>query len=97
MKTEIFGILQRTGRSFMLPIALLPVAGLLLGIGASFTNQTTIDTYGLQSLLGEGTVLHILLTVMKSAGSVVFANLPVLFAIGVALGMAKKEKEVMAV
>lgn len=81
----------------MLPIALLPVAGLLLGIGASFTNQTTIDTYGLQSLLGEGTVLHILLTVMKSAGSVVFANLPVLFAIGVALGMAKKEKEVAAI
>lgn len=81
----------------MLPIALLPVAGLLLGIGASFTNQTTIDSYGLQSLLGDGTVLHTLLTVMKSAGSVVFANLPVIFAIGVALGMAKKEKEVAAI
>lgn len=81
----------------MLPIALLPVAGLLLGFGASFTNQTTIDSYGLQSLLGNGTVLHTLLTVMKSAGSVVFANLPVIFAIGVALGMAKKEKEVAAI
>ncbi|WP_256593532.1 PTS transporter subunit EIIC [Yersinia frederiksenii] len=81
----------------MLPIALLPVAGLLLGIGASFTNQTTIDSYGLQSVLGDGTILHALLTVMKSSGSVVFSNLPVLFAIGVAMGMAKKEKEVAAI
>lgn len=97
MKTAIFGILQRIGRSFMLPIALLPVAGLFLGIGASFTNQATIESYGLQSLLGDGTVLHTLLTVMKSAGGVVFSNLPVIFAIGVALGMAKKEKEVAAI
>lgn len=97
MKSTFFGILQRIGRSFMLPIALLPVAGLLLGIGASFTNQTTIDSYGLESLLGNGTLLHALLTVMKSAGSVVFSNLPVMFAIGVAMGMAKKEKEVAAI
>jgi PTS system D-glucosamine-specific IIC component/PTS system maltose and glucose-specific IIC component len=97
MKTAIFGILQRTGRSFMLPIALLPVAGLLLGIGASFTNQTTIDSYGLEAILGAGTILHALFTVMKSSGGVIFANLPVIFAIGVALGMAKKEKEVAAI
>lgn len=97
MKSTLFGILQRIGRSFMLPIALLPVAGLLLGIGASFTNQTTIHSYGLESVLGNGTVLHALLTVMKSAGSVVFSNLPVMFAIGVAMGMAKKEKEVAAI
>ncbi|CAK9886309.1 MAG: PTS system glucose-specific EIICBA component [Candidatus Erwinia impunctatus] len=97
MKTTFFGILQRIGRSFMLPIALLPVAGLLLGVGASFTNQTTIDSYGLQALLGDGTLLHSLLTVMESAGSVIFSNLPVLFAVGVAMGMAKKEKEVAAI
>lgn len=97
MKTTMFGVLQRIGRSFMLPIALLPVAGLLLGIGASFTNETTITAYGLEGVLGEGTVLHALLTVMKSAGSVVFSNLPVLFAIGVAMGMAKKEKDVAAI
>ena len=47
MKDKIFGVLQRVGRSFMLPIAILPVAGLLLGIGSSFTNATTIETYGL--------------------------------------------------
>lgn len=97
MKSSFFGILQRIGHSFMLPIALLPVAGLLLGIGASFTNATTIESYGLQSLLGDGTVLHALLTVMKSAGSVVFSNLPMLFAIGVAMGMATKEKQVAAI
>lgn len=97
MKSSMFGVLQRIGRSFMLPIALLPVAGLLLGIGASFTNTTTIESYGLQAALGEGTILHALLTVMKSAGSVVFSNLPILFAVGVAMGMAKKEKEVAAI
>ena len=45
VKDKIFGVLQRIGRSFMLPIAILPVAGLLLGIGSSFTNETTIATY----------------------------------------------------
>ena len=58
MKDKIFSVLQRVGRSFMLPIAILPVAGLLLGIGSSFTNATTIETYGLTSLLGNGTILH---------------------------------------
>ena len=93
MKDKIFGVLQRVGRSFMLPIAILPVAGLLLGIGSSFTNATMIETYGLQAVLGEGTVLHGLLTIMSKAGSVIFDNLPLIFAVGVAIGMAKKEKE----
>ena len=51
-----FGVLQRIGRSFMLPIAILPVAGLLLGIGSSLTNATTIETYNLTGILGEGTI-----------------------------------------
>ena len=80
----------------MLPIAILPVAGLLLGIGSSFTNETTIATYGLQKILGDGTVLHALLTIMNKVGSTVFDNLPLIFAVGVAIGMAKKEKEVAA-
>ncbi|MCD7766266.1 MAG: glucose PTS transporter subunit IIA [Lachnospiraceae bacterium] len=96
MKDRIFGVLQRIGRSFMLPIAILPVAGLLMGIGSSFTNATTIETYRLTRILGEGTVLHSLLVIMNDVGSVVFDNLPLLFAIGVAIGMAKKEKEVAA-
>ena len=96
MKDRIFGVLQRVGRSFMLPIAVLPVAGLLLGIGSSFTNETTIATYGLGKILGDGTFLHALLVIMNKVGSVVFDNLPLIFAIGVSIGMAKKEKEVAA-
>lgn len=96
MKDKIFGVLQRVGRSFMLPIAVLPVAGLLLGIGSSFTNETTIATYGLQEILGNGTVLHALLMIMSKAGNVIFDNLPIIFAVGVAIGMAKAEKEVAA-
>ena len=96
MKDKIFGVLQRIGRSFMLPIAILPVAGLLLGIGGSFTNETTLKTYGLQNIMGQGTVFHAIFQVMNDAGNIVFSNLPILFAIGVAIGMAKKEKEVAA-
>ena len=96
MNDKIFGVLQRVGRSFMLPIAVLPVAGLLLGIGSSFTNETTIATYGLQGILGNGTVLHALLMIMSKAGNVIFDNLPIIFAVGVAIGMAKAEKEVAA-
>lgn len=93
---KIFSILQRVGRSFMLPIAILPVAGLFLGIGGSFTNKAMIEAYGLSWILGEGTVLHSLLTVLNDCGAVVFDNLPLLFAIGVAIGMAKNEKAVAA-
>ncbi|MFC2607983.1 MAG: PTS transporter subunit EIIC [Selenomonas sp.] len=96
MKDEIFGVLQRVGRSFMLPVAILPIAGILLGLGASFTNATTIETYGLTAVLGAGTPLHALLSIMASAGSTIFGNLPIIFAVGVAIGMAKAEKEVAA-
>lgn len=96
MKDKIFGVLQRVGRSFMLPIALLPVAGLFLGIGSSFTNETMLQTYGLMDVLGPGTVANSILNVMNAAGSIVFDNLALIFAIGVAIGMAKKEKEVAA-
>ena len=96
MKDEIFSVLQRVGRSFMLPVAILPIAGILLGIGASFTNPTTIETYGLGGVLGAGTALHSLLSIMASAGSTIFGNLPIIFAVGVAIGMAKAEKEVAA-
>lgn len=96
MKDKVFEVLQRVGKAFMLPIALLPVAGLFLGIGASFTNQTVIETYNLQAVLGQGKPLYSLFRVMSSAGEVVFANLPILFAIAVALAMANKEKATAA-
>lgn len=96
MKDKIFGVLQRVGRSFMLPIALLPVAGLLLGIGSSFTNATTIQTYHLGGVIHEGGIVYTILDIMSKTGSAIFDNLALLFAMGVAIGMAKKEKEVAA-
>lgn len=96
MKDKIFGVLQRVGRSFMLPIAILPAAGLLLGFGGSFSNLTTLETYGLTGIMGPGTILNAIFIVMRDAGDIVFANLPIIFAIGVAIGMAKQEKAVAA-
>lgn len=95
-KGKIFEVLQRVGRSFMLPIAILPVAGLFLGIGGSFTNTTMLETYNLMGVLGPGTFANSILTVMNDSGSIVFSNLPILFAMGVAIGMAKAEKAVAA-
>lgn len=96
MKDKVFGIFQRVGRSFMLPIAILPVAGILLGIGQSFTNETMLRTYGLMKIMGPGTALYAVLRVCGDCGNVVFNNLPLIFAIGVAIGMARAEKEVAA-
>ena len=96
MKDKIFSVLQRVGRSFMLPIAILPVAGLFLGIGGSLTNTTMLEAYHLIDIMGPGTIWYALFYVMSKAGDIVFANLPVIFAMGVAIGMAKKEKEVAA-
>jgi PTS system D-glucosamine-specific IIC component len=96
MKDKIFGVLQRVGRSFMLPIAILPVAGLFLGLGSSFTNETMLEAYGLTNLIGPGTFAYSILSVMSAAGNIVFTNLPLIFAMGVAIGMAKKEKDVAA-
>ena len=87
-----FSVLQRVGRAFMLPIALLPIAGLLLGLGASFTNITTLETYKLIGFMGPGTVLYSIFSLLASVGSVIFDNLPIIFALGVALGMAENEK-----
>ena len=87
-----FSVLQRVGRAFMLPIALLPIAGLLLGLGASFTNITTLETYNLIGLMGPGTFAYSFFSLLSAVGTVIFDNLPLLFAMGVALGMAENEK-----
>ncbi|TLG77054.1 PTS transporter subunit EIIC [Culicoidibacter larvae] len=97
MNNGIFATLQRIGRSFMLPIAILPIAGLLLAIGATFTNETNLSLYGLNELMGNGTIWYSFFTILKAAGDVVFANLPVLFALGVAIGMANTEKATAAI
>lgn len=94
MKDEIFAMLQKAGRAFMLPIAILPVAGMLMGVGESLTNQAMLEAYGMVDLLGPGTMAHAILVVCSKCGSAVFDNLPLLFAMGVALGFAKAEKAV---
>jgi len=91
-----FAALQNVGKTFMLPIALLPVAGLFLGIGASFTGASFIKMYHLESVLGPGTFLNHLLMIFNDCGSVIFNNLGLLFAVSVALGLAKSEKGVAA-
>lgn len=96
MKDSLFGVLQRVGRAFMLPIAILPVAGLFLGIGGAFTNETMLRAYNLMGIMGPGTPINAVLRVFSACGDVVFANLPLIFAIGIAIGMAKREKEVAA-
>ncbi|MGN1183296.1 MAG: PTS transporter subunit EIIC, partial [Faecalibacillus sp.] len=97
MKNHYYDVLQRIGRSFMLPIALLPVAGIFLGIASTFSNETLIATYHLESVLGNGTFLNHLIIILKNVSSAIFENLPLLFAGGVALGMSKKEQGVAVI
>lgn len=79
---------QRFGKSFMLPIAVLPAAGLLLGIGGALSNPNTLTAYPFLNIAW----LQGIFAVMSSAGTVVFANLAVLFAVGVAVGLARSDK-----
>ncbi|MDO5147191.1 MAG: glucose PTS transporter subunit IIA [Eubacteriales bacterium] len=93
-KGSFFAVVQQVGKSFFLPVSVLPIAGILLGLGASFTNPDTIATYHMQGFLGEGTIMNMLLTIMNQVGSTIFGNLPIIFALAIALGMAKNEKAV---
>ena len=96
MKGKIYAKAQQVGKTFMLPISLLPIAGLFLGLGASFTGPTFIKLYHLESILSPGMPLNRFLSILNDCGSVVFDNLGLLFAVSIALGMAKSEKGVAA-
>lgn len=85
---KFFGKAQQFGKSFMLPIAILPAAGLLLGIGGALSNPNTVSVYPIL----DQSWLQAIFTIMSSAGDIVFANLPVIFAVGVAIGLAKSDK-----
>ncbi|MFD2210100.1 glucose-specific PTS transporter subunit IIBC [Virgibacillus halophilus] len=85
---NLFGKAQQFGKSFMLPIAILPAAGLLLGIGGALSNPNTISTYPVL----DHAWLQAIFTVMSSAGNIVFANLPAIFAVGIAIGLARSDK-----
>lgn len=88
--------LQRIGKAIMLPIAALPIAGILLGVGgallgiAGLSNAPAI--YEPLIAFVNIPAVTAVLTVMKNIGDIVFGNLPVLFAVGVAVGLAKKDK-----
>lgn len=79
-----FGQLQRVGKALMLPVAILPAAGILLALGNAMHNEQLVS---LAPWL-KHEVFVILSTIMESAGQVVFDNLPLLFAVGTALGLA---------
>ena len=85
----MFKYLQKVGKAFMLPIALLPAAGLLLGIGGAFSSQATIDAYPFLA----NSVLQTIFKVMAGAGNIIFANLAMLLCIGIMVGLANREKE----
>ncbi|MCP4956646.1 MAG: PTS transporter subunit EIIC [Photobacterium aquimaris] len=82
---------SKLSQAVMLPIALLPAAGIMLGLGGSFTNQSMIDAYQI-GILQDGTLLNSFLQVMTAAGGIVFANLPLMFALAIAIGFARAEK-----
>src|SRR5690625_2575074 len=92
----LFNKLQNLGRKFMLLIALLPIAGLFLGLGSAFTNESLIANYGLENIMGPGTVMNGIFMMFVDVGDIVFGNLALLFAISVAFGLAKDRKEVAA-
>ncbi|MDG6315214.1 PTS transporter subunit EIIC [Glaesserella parasuis] len=88
----MFKQLQQIGKAFMLPIAILPAAGLLLGIGGALSNKATVQVYPLL----DNPVLQGIFQIMSAAGSVVFANLALLLCIGLGIGLAKRDKGVAA-
>jgi glucose PTS system EIICB or EIICBA component len=110
--SRAFGFLQKIGKSLMLPVAVLPVAGILLGVGGAFSGgfEQRAANMGVCVLEGapspcdaEGAVgdpvaagliaepVFIFLQILEGSGAPIFAALPLIFAIGVALGMAKND------
>jgi glucose PTS system EIICBA or EIICB component len=87
MFKKMFGVLQKVGKALMLPVALLPAAGILLALGAALKNPVLID---IAPFLDNGGV-KMVASIMQSAGDVVFGNLALLFAVGVAVGLAGGE------
>lgn len=84
----MFKTLQKIGKAFMLPIAILPAAGLLLGIGGALSNKATVAAYPVL----DNEVLQGIFHVMSASGSIVFANLALLLCIGLAIGLANRDK-----
>lgn len=87
MFKKLFGVLQKVGKSLMLPVAILPAAGILLGLGNALVNENVI---GYMPFLANGTV-SLIASMMEGCGQIIFDNLPLIFAVGVAVGLTDGE------
>jgi len=90
IKDKTLGGFQKLGKAILLPIAILPVAGLFLGIASALSSKAAIVTYPFL----DNTILQGILKIMNSVGAGVFNALPLIFAVGIAVGLAKKDKGV---
>lgn len=90
---RLMNVFEIFGRSFLLPVSVLPAAGILKGIGSAFTNAGTVALHPWMA----NTIFQFIMSFMNMLGNVAFANLPVIFAVGVAVGLAKHEKGSAAV
>jgi glucose PTS system EIICBA or EIICB component len=84
MFKKLFGVLQRVGKALMLPVAILPAAGILLGVGTALQNPTLLERIPVL----EADWFQLVASVLAQAGDIIFANLSLLFAVGVAVGLA---------
>lgn len=84
MFKKAFGVLQKIGKALMLPVALLPAAGLLLGLGNAAQQETTLEYLPFLS----ADWIQLTASVMEDAGNIIFSNLALIFAVGVAIGLA---------
>ena len=87
-RNKVVVAFEKFGRSFLLPVSVLPAAGILKGIGSAFTNSNTIKMYSFLDVK----FLQIFMKLLVTLGDVAFKNLPLMFAVGVCVGLAKKEK-----
>ncbi|WP_333781215.1 glucose-specific PTS transporter subunit IIBC [Oceanirhabdus sp. W0125-5] len=87
MGKRVFGVLQQVGKALMLPVALLPAAGILLALGTMFQNPQFLAS----APMFEAVWFQKIALVMADCGGVIFANLPLLFAVGVAVGLSGGE------
>lgn len=87
-RNKVVVAFEKFGRSFLLPVSVLPAAGILKGIGSAFTNANTVKMYTFL----DNEFLQNFMKLLVTLGDVAFKNLPLIFAVGVCVGLAKKEK-----
>lgn len=84
--------LQTYGKAMLVPITLVALGGMLLGLGGALTNELTVTSLGMNWETYNGSFVFIIFTIIKGLGEVIFKNLSILYAVGVAFSLAKKEK-----